>query len=140
MLSKETTLALLRDQFGRVAAAHAGRTSAKQPEHALLWHREDGGLSITHPSQEMVHYLMLGGVVRDMRQIGSWDDKGTPQMEGTGRLLAPMTYEQAIEYIAWRDVPANVLSIKIVHRDDLPSDRLYRNAWRMKGSNYGRPA
>lgn len=151
-LDKDTTLALLRDQYGRVAAAHSARWGAlsliqrmtgvtqDQPAsylpHRIVYAREDGGVSIVCPTIEMMHYLMTGGIIRDMRQVDIWDERGAPKMEGTGALLAPMTYQQAINYLAWRDVPAGILAVKIIPTSEIPVDRSYRNAWRLKGGNY----
>lgn len=51
----------------------------------------------------------------------------------------PMTEEEAIEYLIMKDVPTSVWRdyrgnrtiMKIVKRDTVPSNRVYRNAWRL---------
>lgn len=54
--------------------------------------------------------------------------------------LGPMTEEQAIEYLIKKDMPPRVWKqehnramMAIVHRDQIPTDRTYRNAWDLSG-------
>lgn len=54
--------------------------------------------------------------------------------------IGPMTEEEAIEYLVmkdidpavWRDYQGNRSIIKIVPVEMVPSDRTYRNAWRIR--------
>ena len=56
------------------------------------------------------------------------------------RPLGPMSEEEAIEYLIQKDIPAHVWKIKngnsikmmICHKDQLPADREWRNAWKIK--------
>ena len=55
--------------------------------------------------------------------------------------IGPMTEEQAIEYLIMKDIPAHVWAdhetanrprFAIVRVETIPSDRSFRNAWRLK--------
>lgn len=54
--------------------------------------------------------------------------------------LGPMTEQQAIEYLIKKDIPPRVWKkehnrtmMAIVHRDQIPTERVYRNAWDLSG-------
>tara|TARA_B100000768_G_scaffold180657_1_gene201210 strand:+ start:543 stop:935 length:393 start_codon:yes stop_codon:yes gene_type:complete len=56
----------------------------------------------------------------------------------TAPRIGPLTEEEAIEYLIMKDVPRHVWSVeynrpmfKIVRTEDVPSDRQFRNAWRL---------
>lgn len=56
----------------------------------------------------------------------------------TAPRVGPLTEEEAIEYLIMKDIPRRVWGkqhnrpmFKIVHKDVVPSDRSFRNAWRL---------
>jgi hypothetical protein len=92
---------------------------------------ETGGkVKIAHPDPKFMAKLMAGGVIPRLRVIGSNEDT-TPVLDGDGKILGPMTEREAIEFIRWRDVPREVNRWEIVREADLPTDRTFRNAWRL---------
>lgn len=56
----------------------------------------------------------------------------------TAPRIGPLTEEEAIEYLIMKDIPRRVWGVehnrqmfKIVKTEDVPSDRTWRNAWRV---------
>jgi hypothetical protein len=56
----------------------------------------------------------------------------------TAPRIGPLTEEEAIEYLIMKDIPRHIWSVeynrpmfKIVKTEDVPSDRQFRNAWRL---------
>ena len=56
----------------------------------------------------------------------------------TAPRVGPLTEEEAMEYLVMKDVPRSVWGrqhnrpmFKIVKRDDVPTNRAFRNAWRL---------
>ena len=56
----------------------------------------------------------------------------------TAPRIGPLTEEEAIEYLIMKDIPRRVWGqehnrpmFKIVTKDQVPSDRQFRNAWRL---------
>ena len=56
----------------------------------------------------------------------------------TAPRLGPLTEEEAMEYLVMKDIPRRVWAVehnrpmfKIVRTEDVPSDRQFRNAWRL---------
>ncbi len=56
----------------------------------------------------------------------------------TAPRIGPLTEEEAIEYLIMKDVPRHIWSqeynrpmFKIVNKEQVPSDRSFRNAWRL---------
>jgi hypothetical protein len=62
-------------------------------------------------------------------------------LQFTAPRIGPLTEEQAMEYLLMKDVPrrvwedyrdgANSTRFKIVTKEQIPSDRTFRNAWRL---------
>ena len=68
------------------------------------------------------------------RDVADGQHKEHPYAEPIG----PMTEEEAIEYLIMKDIPRHIWSVeynrpmfKIVKTADVPSDRQFRNAWRI---------
>lgn len=138
MIDHETSTRLRKEQFARIMRYHQN-PCPYQTQYAVLY-EEQGQARICHPDPHFVAQLMQGGVICDMRQNGTLDEKGTPRMEGTGKVLPPLTEEEAVQYVAWRDVPAHVNRVEIILRSAIPTDRTFRNAWVMNGESNGRAA
>ena len=56
----------------------------------------------------------------------------------TAPRLGPLTEEEAMEYLVMKEIPRRVWGVeynrpmfKIVRTEDVPSDRQFRNAWRL---------
>ncbi len=65
-------------------------------------------------------------------------DKDKWEAQFTAPRVGPLTEEEAIEYLIMKDIPRRVWGkqhnrpmFKIVKKDDVPSDRSFRNAWRL---------
>lgn len=59
-------------------------------------------------------------------------------LQYTAPRIGPLTEEEAIEYLIMKDVPRNVWAkdhnrpmFRVVKKDAIPTDRTFRNAWRM---------
>jgi len=65
---------------------------------------------------------------------------GEPKEHPYAEPIGPMTEEEAIEYLVtkdispavWRDYKGNRIIMKIVPVELIPSDRSFRNAWKIK--------
>lgn len=60
------------------------------------------------------------------------------ELQYTAPRIGPLTEEEAIEYLIMKDIPKRVWAkehnrpmFKIVTKDQVPSDRSFRNAWRL---------
>ena len=56
----------------------------------------------------------------------------------SAKKIGPLSEEEAIQYLIMKDIPSRVWAKKhnrqmfrIVHKDQLPTDREFRNAWRL---------
>ncbi len=103
----------------------------------VIAYEAENSVAVIHPAPEFMAALMRGNTVRNTRWIGDVD--GKPVLEGDGELLPSMTEQEAIEFVAWKDVPIAVQQahargnrplVVICHRSQLP-ERTFRNAWRL---------
>lgn len=65
-------------------------------------------------------------------------DPDKHEAQWTAPRIGPLTEEEAIEYLVMKDIPRHIWSVeynrpmfKIVKTEDVPSDRSFRNAWRL---------
>lgn len=65
-------------------------------------------------------------------------DPAKHEAQFTAPRIGPLTEEEAIEYLIMKDIPRHIWSVeynrpmfKIVRTEDVPSDRQFRNAWRL---------
>lgn len=123
-----------RDDFYEFIEAH-------RPGYRILYERDDDGVSIVHPSPVYMAMLRAGNIIRRLRVVRD-DESGRPIFDGDGALLGPLTEEQAIGHILWKDVPAGIQEahlrgnrkrIEIVMFDLLPPTREERDSWRWDG-------
>jgi hypothetical protein len=92
----------------------------------------DGGpVCIVVPNEHFLSLLFKGGVIRHMRVIDDLGANGIPVFEGSGKILGPMTEKEAIEFIAWKDIPRGVNHIAFIDESAIPVDRTFRNAWQL---------
>lgn len=101
------------------------------------------------PAQDAVHVitptprymaaLMAGGYVLCERVVGACPETGLPMFEGDGEIMEAMSYDEAIAFVIWKDMPRGVNHFEIMTTDDLPRidgdidrARKFRNAWRLQ--------
>jgi len=123
-----------------------------QPNYAILWEDPDdldAPAKVTTPSPAWLAMAMHGGILPPVDVY--WALAEDEAQEGfkrhtRGHLLheskpvGPMTEEEAMEYLVmkdipprvWRDYEGNRTILKIVRRDQIPTNRSNRNAWRME--------
>lgn len=72
------------------------------------------------------------------RHDGFKHDHDMWMQQFTAPRIGPLTEEEAIEYLIMKDIPRRVWGqehnrpmFKIVTKDQVPSDRQFRNAWRL---------
>jgi hypothetical protein len=91
----------------------------------------EGPMKVLTPTPRMLYMLMRGGVIKNVRVVGDDPDTGRPIYEGKSERLPPMTEREAVEFLAWRDIPAGCNNVVIITTAELPSDRKMREAWRL---------
>jgi hypothetical protein len=123
----------------RVRAAHA--TLAPVPcDHRIAFHDSDqDAVKVLTPAPRFIAALMAGGYIRHLRCVGACEITGAPILEGSGDLMAPMSYEDAVAFTAWKDLPAGTNRFAFIHIDELPTiagdidkARKFRAAWRLE--------
>lgn len=82
---------------------------------AIAYTRPDGGISIIHPAPQ-------ANVVKDFLRMGNQTMAATIQA---------MTYDQFVEWIRDKDVPAGSTNTQIIDTTTIPTDRSQRDAWRL---------
>lgn len=94
-------------------------------------------VKIITPAPRYIAALMAGNYIRHARVAR--EDLGRPVHEGTGELMPAMTYDEAIAFVIWKDMPRGVNHFAILTTDDLPridgcidKARKFRAAWRLK--------
>ena len=65
-------------------------------------------------------------------------DQAKWEAQWTAPRIGPLTEQEAIEYLIMKDIPRHIWSkeynrpmLKVVKTEDVPSDRQFRNAWRL---------
>ena len=106
-------------------------------DHRIAYHSsQQEAVHVITPTPRYIAALMAGGYVRRERVVGAdtaearaarlvpepMADRptGLPIMEGSGEVLGPMTYDEAIAFVAWKDMPQGVNHFQILTTDDLP--------------------
>ena len=122
-----------------------------EPQYAILWEDPadpDAPAKVTLPSKEWLAMALRGGILPPVEMY--WElakDEAQPGFtrHTRGHLLhdstpmPAMTEEQAMEYLVMKDIPQRVWKdykgnrtiLRIVPRELIPTDRSYRNAWRI---------
>lgn len=109
----------------------------------------DEPVKIVHPDPHWLGCALHGGILPPVWvYLALAEDEAAPNFEKhtRGDLLhvtepmAPMTEEEALEYIAFKDVPRHVWEdwggsnrpkMLICRKDQLPKTKEWRNAWRL---------
>ena len=102
------------------------------PSYRIAYEWE-GSLRVITPSPRMLYMLIAGNTIRNIRVIADDPETGRPIFEGVDELLPPMTEKQAVEFIAWRDVPRGCNRVEIITTEELPTNRIFRQAWKLRG-------
>jgi len=116
ILKVENDLENLKERISDKSAPMAVFTGMHEERRAAEWVRNNGGPSVAF------YRVMDASALHDTPPIG------------------PMTEEEAIEYLVmkdispavWRDYKGNRIIMKIVPVELIPSDRSFRNAWKIK--------
>ena len=93
------------------------------------------------PDPNWMAAALAGGILSpiDTYQRDRLVPDGEPKEHPYAEPIGPMTEEEAVEYLVqkdidpavWRDYQGNRTIMKIVPVEMIPSDRSYRNAWRI---------
>lgn len=77
--------------------------------------------------------------IKENRHVNFKHNKEDYDAQFTTPRIAPLTEEEAMEYLLLKDVPQNVWGkshnrqlYRFVRNTQIPSDREFRNAWRLK--------
>ncbi len=138
-MSWVATLKELRQDHAMMEAAH----NALEPvecEARIVYHdNTQEAVKVITPAPRFIAQLMAGGYTRRVRCIGACPDTGRPVMEGSGEVMGAMAYDEAVAFVAWKDIPAGCNHFAIMTTDDLPRidgcidrARKLRAAWRLK--------
>jgi len=123
-----------------------------EPSYAILWEDPDdldAPAKVTVPSPTWLAMALHGGILPPVEVYWALrEDEAQPgfKRHARGHLLhetppvGPMTEEEAMEYLVMKDIPPHVWHgyngnrqiLKIVPRRLVPTDRTYRNAWKIK--------
>lgn len=100
---------------------------------------EQEAVKVITPTPRFMAALMAGGYVLRQRVVGECPETGLPMFEGDGERMGAMTYDEAVAFVAWKDMPRGVNHFEIMTTDDLPRidgdidrARKLRGAWRLK--------
>lgn len=96
-------------------------------EKRIAYTDRDGSLRVVTPDPLFFFLLRRGGVIRHMRVIDQWGQRGIPVFEGSGEVMGSMTEQEAFEFLAWTVAPRGTNHIAVI--DSIPEDRTNRNAW-----------
>jgi hypothetical protein len=114
-----------------------------QTQYAVIFEdpdNPDAPVAILHPSPNAMSALKAGGIFPEVSSILADKDKpnDAPKLHPYATTCGPLSEEQAIEYLIFKDVPSRVLAyqgnrqiLRIVKRASIPSDRTFRSAWRL---------
>lgn len=123
-----------------------------EPQYAIIWEDPedlDAPMAVTVPAPAWLAMAMHGGILPPVEVYWALaEDEAQPgfKRHTRGHLLhetppvGAMTEEGAMEYLVmkdvpprvWRDYQGNRVILKIVRREMIPTDRNYRNAWKIK--------
>lgn len=129
----------LREDFALMVRAHQVCEAVQTSSRIAFHDSTQDPVKVLTPAPHFLAALMAGGFFKRKRCIGACPDTGRPIFEGTNELLPPMTHDEAIVFIAWRDLPPGCNHFQILSIDDLPriggsidAARKFRAAWRLE--------
>ncbi|MTI08482.1 hypothetical protein [Curvivirga aplysinae] len=112
-----------------------------QSQYAVVFeHDMDEPVAVMHPDPNWMACAIAGDIlppVEVYQQLEIIDGKVTNGYILHDRSIPAITEEEAIEYLIQKDIPQHVWQVnsgnrskfRICKRDQIPSARLYRNAW-----------
>lgn len=141
--------------YDREAVFKAANPDLPEPQYAILWEDPndlDAPCKVTTPAPVWLAMAMEGGILPPVEVYHELaKDEADPgfKRHSRGHLLHDtppidaLTEEEAMEYLVMKDIPAHVWSgyegnrviLKIVPRHMIPTDRTFRNAWRIAQEN-----
>lgn len=130
-------LAELEGDFALILVAHETLKPVETEARIAFHDRAQDAVKVLTPAPRFMAALMAGGFVKRKRQVGV-SKTGWHVFDGSKELLPPMTHDEAVAFIAWRDLPAGTNHFRVIHSDDLPriagcidKARSFRDAWRL---------
>ncbi|MTI10180.1 hypothetical protein [Curvivirga aplysinae] len=112
-----------------------------QSQYAVVFeHDMDEPVAVMHPDPNWMACAIAGDIlppVEVYQQLEIVDGKVTNGHILHEEVIPAMTEEQAVEYLIQKDIPPHVWmdntgnrpKFKICKRDQIPTNRNYRNAW-----------
>lgn len=129
----------LREDFALMLAAHEALRPVETSARIAYHDETQEAVKVVTPAPRFVAALMAGGYIKRKRCIGADLQSGLPMFEGVDEVMEPMTHDEAIAFVAWRDLPPGCNHFKIMSTDDLPringcidKARTFRAAWRLE--------
>lgn len=128
--------------WGRLAEAKS-RLAPVQSQYRVLFEdptQPDAPVSVLVPDPNWMAAALAGNILPPIDTYLRDRDvpDGQPKEHPYAKPLGPMTEEGAIEYLIMKDIPRHIWSqeynrpmFKVVKTEDVPSDRQFRNAWRL---------
>ena len=128
--------------WGRLAEAKS-RLAPVQSQYRVLFEdptQPDAPVSVLVPDPNWMAAALAGNILPPIDTYLRDRDvpDGQPKEHPYAKPLGPMTEEEAIEYLIMKDIPRHIWSqeynrpmFKVVKTEDVPSDRQFRNAWRL---------
>lgn len=138
---KRWTAALdeLREDFERMERAHRALPPVPCNARIAFHDIDQEAVKVITPAPRFIAALMAGGYIRRKRCIGACEQTGRPIFEGSNEIMDAMTHDEAVAFVAWKDMPAGCNHFAILTTDDLPridgcidKARKFRAAWRLE--------
>lgn len=133
------TLQELREDHDRMERAHHALAPVFCAARIAFHDSDQEAVKIMGPTPRMIAALMAGGYIRHVRVVGECEQTGRPIMEGTGEIMDAMTHDEAVAFVAWKDLPPGCNHFAFLTTDDLPRidgcavrARAFRAAWRLE--------
>jgi hypothetical protein len=116
-----------------------------EPQYAVVFEdpaEPDAPAKVLHPAPEWLAMALNGYVLPPITTYLADQEvpDGEPKAHPYAAPIGPMTEEEAIEYLIMKDIPQRVWNaenrnktyLRITNIENVPSDRTYRNAWKLK--------
>lgn len=136
------TLEELRGDFARMEQAHRALAPVSCDARIAFHDNDQEAVKVITPAPRFIAALMAGGYIRHKRVVGQCEQTGRPIFEGSNEIMDAMTHDEAVAFVAWKDMPRGTNRYTILHTDDLPridgcidKARKFRNAWVLEIEN-----
>jgi hypothetical protein len=140
ILTRADTLRL--PLWARELLAFASGLSPVEPSCCIVWEdpeTPEEPLRITRPTPKWLAMALHGGILPPIEAYAEFQDTGDARSLHEAPPIAAMTEQEAMEYLLRKDLPRHVWEqpgnrprYRIVRQRTLPTDRCYRNAWRLR--------